>query len=279
MLYLWLLCLFLFLTVSFEFVSIGVNYGRIANDLPDPFKVVELLKSNGITCVKIFDASSSVLLALTNSGINVRVTMPNHLLLSAATDISSIDAWLESNIVPFHPRTMIEAIAVGNEVFMNSLITPYLVPAMKNMHALLQKLNFTSDIKVSSPVAFSAFQNTYPPSSASFKSDLIKSVIKPMLDFLQQTGSYFMVNIYPFFAYEAYNTDTISLDYALLRPNNGIKDPANGNVYKSLFVAQLDAAFAALDALKFNDIKVVVSETGWPYLAPDWTLQHCITGI
>lgn len=265
MLKLFLLCLFFLQAVYCidNNGSIGVNYGRIADNLPDPSKVVELLKSNGITRVKIFDADSSVLSALANSGISVTLSMPNGLLSSAANDQSFTDAWLKSNIVPFYPKTMIEAIAVENEVFVDPQNTPYLVPAMKNIYASLYKLNFTTDIKVSSPVALSALQSSYPPSSGSFKSDLIEPVIKPMLTFLQRTGSYFMVNCYPFFAYEA-NTDTISLDYALLRPNKGVKDPANGNVYKSLFEAQLDAVFAALDALNFNDIKVVVSETGWP---------------
>ncbi|KAL8103873.1 hypothetical protein AgCh_028172 [Apium graveolens] len=69
-------------------------------------------------------------------------------------------------------------------------------------------------------------------------------------------------------AYEA-NTDTISLDYVLLRPNEGVKDSGNGNVYISLFEAQLDAIFAALDALNFSNIKVVVSETGWPSAGGD----------
>ena len=72
-----------------------------------------------------------------------------------------------------------------------------------------------------------------------------------------------MVNAYPFFAYTA-NTDTISLDYALFRDDKGVTDPNNGLVYKSLFEAQLDAVFAAMNTLGFNDVKVVVSETGWP---------------
>ncbi|KAK1376830.1 Glucan endo-1,3-beta-D-glucosidase [Heracleum sosnowskyi] len=262
-----LLCLFSFRTVSCDFGSIGVNYGRVADNLPDPSKVVQLLKSNGITRVKIFDAHPSVLSAFVDSGINVTVTMPNQLLSSAATDLSFTDSWLKARIVPFFPRTRIEAIAMGNEVFMDSQNTPYLVPAMQNMFASLLKLGFAHDIKISSPIAFSAFENTYPPSSASFKSDL-KPVIEPMLDFLQQSGSYLMVNIYPFFAYEA-NKDNISLDYALLRPNQGVKDPANGNVYQSLFVAQLDAVFAALDKMYYDDIKVVVSETGWPSAGED----------
>ncbi|KZV44115.1 glucan endo-1,3-beta-glucosidase 14 [Dorcoceras hygrometricum] len=76
-------------------------------------------------------------------------------------------------------------------------------------------------------------------------------------------SEYLMVNAHPFFAYTA-NTDTISLDYALFRDNPGVTDPNNGLVYKSLFEGPLDAVFAAMNALGFNDIKVVVSETGWP---------------
>ncbi|KAL0362300.1 UNVERIFIED_CONTAM: Glucan endo-1,3-beta-glucosidase 13 [Sesamum calycinum] len=84
-----------------------------------------------------------------------------------------------------------------------------------------------------------------------------------MLNFLKQTGSYLAVNAYPFLAYAA-NTDKISLDYALLRDNAArVVDPSNGLVYKS-FDAQIDAVFAAMNALGFNDLKIVVSETGWP---------------
>ena len=84
-----------------------------------------------------------------------------------------------------------------------------------------------------------------------------------MLDFLRKTSSYVMVNAYPFFAYSA-NSRSISLDYALFRPNSGVVDSNNGLKYTNLFEAQLDAVYSALGRLNYNDIKVVVSETGWP---------------
>ena len=65
---------------------IGVNYGRIANNLPAPEKVVELLKSQGINRVKLYDTDSSVLTALANSGIKVVVSLPNENLSAAAAD-------------------------------------------------------------------------------------------------------------------------------------------------------------------------------------------------
>ena len=84
-----------------------------------------------------------------------------------------------------------------------------------------------------------------------------------MLRFLRETGSYLMVNVYPFFAYES-NADVISLDYALFRQNPGVVDPGNGLRYYNLFDAQIDAVFAALSALKYDDVEIAVTETGWP---------------
>ncbi|XP_076904405.1 glucan endo-1,3-beta-glucosidase 13-like [Bidens hawaiensis] len=242
--------------------TIGVNYGRIADNLPDPTKVVQLLKSNNINHIKIYDTDSTVLKALSGSKITVTVCLPNEQLKSAAADQSFTDNWVQSNILPYHPSTIIGAIAVGNEVFVDpNNTTDFLVPAMKNVYASLakNKLNIT----VSSPIALSALATSYPSSSGSFKPDLIEPVIKPMLSFLKQTGSYLMVNVYPFFAYGA-NSDTISLDYALLRDNEGVTDTKSGIKYKSLFEAQVDAVYAAMDALQFHDVKLVVSETGWP---------------
>ncbi|XP_051124830.1 glucan endo-1,3-beta-glucosidase 13-like [Andrographis paniculata] len=246
--------------------TVGINYGRIADDLPSPAQVVQLLKAQGITKVKLYDTDSTVLSAFSGSGISLTVAFPNEQLAAAAAGKSFTDDWIKSNILPYHPKTKIEAIAVGNEVFVDPKnTTKYLVPAMKNVHASLAGGNLSSSIKVSSPVALSALQTSYPSSAGAFKPELVEPAVKPMLKFLKDTESYLMVNVYPFFAYSA-NTDTISLDYALFRNNSGAgnKDAGNGLVYSNLLDAQIDAVFAAMAALGFHDVKLVVSETGWP---------------
>ncbi|CDY17308.1 BnaA10g09420D [Brassica napus] len=243
---------------------IGVNYGRIANNLPAPEKVVELLKSQGINRVKLYDTDKSVLTALANSGIKVVVSLPNENLAAASADQSYTDNWVQENVKKYTPATDIEAIAVGNEVFVDPRnTTTYLVQAMKNVQSSLVKFNLDESIKVSSPIALSALANSYPPSSGSFKPDLIEPVIKPMLDLLRKTSSHIMVNAYPFFAYAA-NADKISLDYALFKENSGNVDSGNGLKYNNLLDAQIDAVFAAMAAVGFNDVKLVVTETGWP---------------
>lgn len=241
--------------------KIGINYGRIANDLPTPDKVVQLLKTQGVSRIKLYDTDSDVLKAFSNSGISLTVALPNENLTAAAASQSFTDTWVQTNIVPFHPGSNLVAIAVGNEVNVDPNITSYVTPAMSNVHASLQKYSLDDKIKISSPISFSALQNSYPSSSGSFKQELLEEFIKPMLEFLKKTSSYMMVNAYPFFAYSS-NSDEISLDYALFKPNAGVVDSGNGLKYESLFEAQLDAVYAAMDALKFNDLKIVVTETG-----------------
>lgn len=264
--HLFLLSVFLLLSkIAYSGASyIGVNYGRTANDLPSAVKVVELLKSQGLERVKVYDTDPAVLKALSGSGIKVTVDLPNELLFNAAKRPSFAYSWVERNIAAYYPSTEIEAIAVGNEVFVDAHNTTlYLIHAMKNVHQALVKYNLHSAIKISSPIALSALQNSYPSSAGSFRPELVDTAIKPMLDFLRQTGSYLMINVYPFFAYEA-NSDVISLDYALFRDNPGVVDSGNGLRYFNLFDAQVDAVFAAMTALKYDDIKIVVTETGWP---------------
>ncbi|XP_030460372.1 glucan endo-1,3-beta-glucosidase 12 [Syzygium oleosum] len=259
---------FLFLLLSVlslaEGGSIGVNYGRVANNLPSASKVVQLLKSQGIEKVKIYDADPAVLHAFAGTGIRLTVDLPNELLFAAARSLSYSLVWVQRNVAAYHPATQIEAIAVGNEVFVDpGHTTKFLVPAMRNIHTALVKYNLHNAIKISSPIALSALQASYPSSAGSFRPELIEPVFKPMLEFLRQTGSYLMVNAYPFFAYES-NSDVISQNYALFRENPGVVDSGNGLRYFSLFDAQIDAVFAAMKALKYDDIKMVVTETGWP---------------
>ncbi|KAM1411620.1 hypothetical protein COP1_024287 [Malus domestica] len=244
--------------------SVGVNYGRIADNLPSAYKVVQLLKSQGLERVKVFDSDPAVLRALSGSDIKVTVDLPNELLSAAAKSQSYATNWVQRNVVAYHPNTQIEAIGVGNEVFVDTHdTTKFLISAMKNIHAALVHFKLESSIKVSSPIALSALQNSYPSSAGSFRPELVEPVFKPMLEFLRQTGSYLMVNCYPYFAYES-NSDVIPLDYALFHQNPGVVDAGNGLRYFNLFDAQIDAVFAAMSALKYDDINMVVSETGWP---------------
>ncbi|XP_078443978.1 glucan endo-1,3-beta-glucosidase 7-like [Wolffia australiana] len=246
--------------------AIGVNYGRLGDDLPPPEKVAQLLVAQGVSQVKLYDADPAVLSALSGTGIGVVIALPNELLTATAANPSFAQDWVKNNVAAWLPNTQIRAIAVGNEVFASPIaanLTPALVPAMANIHRALADADLDGSVKISSPLALTALQTSYPPSAGAFQPDLATSIVAPMLDLLRRTGSYLMVNAYPFFAYSA-NSGEISIDYALFRPNSGDRDPASGLLYYSLLDAQLDAVYSAMAALGYGDLRLVVSETGWP---------------
>jgi exo-beta-1,3-glucanase (GH17 family) len=249
--------------------EMGVSYGRVADDLPDPAKVTQLLKDNGITMVRIYDANPRVLSSLANTGIKAMVMLPNENVAEAARSPSYALQWVRDSVKAYYPATQIHGVAVGNEVFDSRPdLTRQLVPAMTNVHDALVQLGLADAVKVSTPIAFDAVQNTFPPSRGRFKGEFAEPVMRPMLQFLKRTGSYLTMNIYPFWAY--YDNPDINLDYALGNSNAGVDDTDTSLKYYNLLDAERDAAHSAMDDL-VPGVSLYLTETHWP---PHGRPQH-----
>eukprot|EP01018_Ginkgo_biloba_P010309 Gb_09682 [translate_table: standard] len=268
---LWLALGLMVVAVSADSVSLpnshalGINYGRVADNLPAPSKAIELMKDLKVGYVKIYDADPEVLKALSNTNLQVVITVKNQEISSIASDSSNADKWVQSNVLPYYPSTRIYMIMVGNEVLsdnQNQATWSQLVPAMKNVHSALLQNKLDDAIKITTSVAMDAFSSSYPPSNGSFRQDIATSVMQPMLNFLNGTDSYFFLDVYPFFAWSS-NPVNISLDYALFGLGaSKIKDGAFQ--YSNMLDAQLDATVAAMAELGYPQVKLAISETGWP---------------
>ncbi|XP_059288949.1 glucan endo-1,3-beta-glucosidase 14 [Lycium ferocissimum] len=243
--------------------SLGINYGQVANNLPPPDKVLQLLRALKITKTRIYDTNPQVLTTFANSNIELIVTVENQMLATLCDQQQALQ-WVTSHIRPYFPATNITGIAVGNEIFTDgdtSLMT-YLVPAMVNIHAALVKTGLSQSIQVSSPNSLAVLANSYPPSAGSFRTDL-NGIMQQFLQFLSTTRSPFWINAYPYFAYKDSPTK-ISLDYVLFNSNQGMVDPYTKLHYDNMLYAQVDAAIFAIARMGFNGLEVKISETGWP---------------
>ncbi|XVF51034.1 hypothetical protein PTKIN_Ptkin04bG0151100 [Pterospermum kingtungense] len=241
--------------------TIGVNYGTLANNLPPPAQVAHfLLKSTVIDRVRLFDTNPDILRAFAHTGIAVTVTVPNDDIPNL-TKLIFAQQWVEDNIQPHTLATNIVRILVGNEVIstVNKLLIGSLVPAMQTLQTALVAASLDRRIQVSTPHSLGILSNSSPPSTGKFRQGYDTHVLKPLLSFHRATNSPFMVNPYPFFACSA---DT--LDYALFRPNAGVFDENTGLLYTNMLDAQLDAIYSAMKYLGFNDVEIVIGETGWP---------------
>lgn len=171
--------------------------------------------------------------------------------------------WVKENVQAFLPGTSIKGIAVGNEVLgsTDQELWEALLPAVKNVYNALDRLDLTKTVEVSSPHSEAVFQDSYPPSSCTVK-ETILPYMKPLLQFFSQTNSPFYINAYPFLAYIS-DPVTINIKYALFESNPGIYDSKTKLHYDSMFEAQIDAAYIALEKAGFGKMEVIISETGW----------------
>ncbi|GMN44369.1 hypothetical protein TIFTF001_013557 [Ficus carica] len=241
--------------------AIGVNYGTVADNLPPASEVAQfILKSTTINRVRLFDADPDILRAFAHTGIAVTITVPND-QIPRLTKLSSAHQWLTTNVQPYVPATDIVRILVGNEVVStaNKLLIASLVPAMQALHAALADLYLDRRIKITTPHSLGILSSSTPPSTGKFRQGYDTHVLIPLLEFLRDTDSPFLVNPYPFFGCSAE-----TLDYALFRPNGGVFDENTELKYTNMLDAQLDAVFSAMKGLGFADLEIVIAETGWP---------------
>ncbi|XP_021891390.1 glucan endo-1,3-beta-glucosidase 2-like isoform X2 [Carica papaya] len=266
-----------------EDAFVGVNIGTDLSDMPHPTQVVALLKAQQIRHVRLYDADRGMLTALANTGIQVMVSVPNEQILGIGQSNSTAANWVSRNIVAYYPATNITAIAVGSEV-LNTLpnAAPVLVNALKYIHSALVASNLDRQIKVSTPLSTSLILDSFPPSQAFFNRSW-NSVLVPMLNFLQSTDSYLMLNIYPYYDYMQSN-GVIPLDYALFKPLPPNKEAVDSNTlvhYSNVFDAMVDAAYFAMAFLNFTNVPVLVTESGWPSKGdsnePDATIENANT--
>jgi hypothetical protein len=247
-----------------EAVSMGVNYGQIANNLPSPSRVSWLLRSLRIRKVKLFDADPKVLSAFLGTGVEFVIAIPNE-NVRAMVDPAAAQAWLQQHVVPYiRAGVRITCITVGNEVFKgdDAALQAAVLPAMQSVHRALAAQGLQGRVNVTTAHSLDVMAASFPPSAGAFHPKAMGHV-QPLLSFLSETQSPFLINCYPFFAYKD-DPGSVPLDYVLFRPNAGVTDPGTRLRYDNMLYAQVDAVYAAIQKLGHADIEVKVSETGWP---------------
>lgn len=262
------LCLSLIILFALSFAEsqsfVGVNYGQAADNLPPPEATVKLLQSTTIAKVRLYGADPAILRALANSGIGVVIAAANGEIPSLASGPAAATQWINANVRPYYPATNITIISVGNEVMTSgdqNLISQ-LVPAMRNVQSALSSASLGGKVKVSTVHSMAVLIQSDPPSSGLFNPTL-QGALKPMLAFLKDNKSPLMINPYPYFAYQS-NPGPETLAFCLFQPNSGRTDRSNGLLYTNMFDAQVDAVHSALGAMGYEDVEIVVAETGWP---------------
>ncbi|XP_021691354.1 glucan endo-1,3-beta-glucosidase 5 isoform X2 [Hevea brasiliensis] len=246
--------------------GIGVNWGTQATHPLPPSTVVGMLKDNGFQKVKLFDADSDALNALSNTGIQVMVGIPNDLLNTLANSMEAAENWVAKN-VSSHISTNgvdIRYVAVGNEPFLSTYNGSFLgttLPALQNIQAALIKAGLSTLVKVTVPLNADVYEtSTDLPSGGDFRAD-IHDLMLSIVKFLSENGAPFTVNIYPFIS--LYEDPNFPIAYAFFDSNSSaIND--GGTIYKNVFDANHDTLVWALQKNGYENLSIIIGEIGWP---------------
>ncbi|CAA0831915.1 Glucan endo-1-3-beta-glucosidase 5 [Striga hermonthica] len=245
---------------------IGANWGTQATHPLPPRAVARLLRGNGFQKVKLFDAEDGVLRALSGSGIEVMVGIPNDMLATMAQSMSAADLWVQNNVSAQISSNNVDIryVAVGNEPFLstyNGTFESTTFPALQNIQAALIKAGLGNRVKVTVPLNADVYQSpSQLPSSGDFRPN-IRDLMLQIVTFLAQNGSPFTVNIYPFIS--LYNDPGFPIDYAFF---NGYSSPIidGTRTYTNVFDANYDTLVWALQNNGFPNMTIIVGEVGWP---------------
>ncbi|OEL29515.1 Glucan endo-1,3-beta-glucosidase 7 [Dichanthelium oligosanthes] len=238
---------------------IGINYGDVADNLPPPSSTARLIQSTTISKVRLYGTDPAIISAFAGTSISLLLGAANGDIANLASSPAAAAAWVAAHLPASSPA--VATVSVGNEVlFADGTLASQLVPAMQNLYDSLPP---NSSVKVSTVHAMDVLASSDPPSSGAFKPELA-AALDPLLAFLSKTGSPFLINPYPYFAYLS-DPRPETLAFCLFQPNAGRPDAGSGLTYMNMFDAMVDAVRAALDAKGYKDVEIVVAETGWPH--------------
>ncbi|KAJ9175835.1 hypothetical protein P3X46_014347 [Hevea brasiliensis] len=267
-----LLCL-----LSFSFVpvialpsssstAIGVTYispFSPATPSPTPDRIAAAVSALHFRYVRLPNPDANLIRSFSFTNTSLFLSIPNTFIIPLASNRSLALRWLYGHVLPFFPRSKISLISVGDDA-VSSDLAPFLMPAIRNIYQALHDLGINK-ISVSTTFSFiNAIATSFPPSSAMFQEPLGDLVIKPLLQFLEDSNSSFLVKIYPYNMYRINSEIPIGFTLFQEHPFNFRDDLMTGVRYRNLFDMMVDAVITSMAVAGHQNIPVVVAETGWP---------------
>ncbi|CAI0412231.1 unnamed protein product [Linum tenue] len=233
-----------------------------------PEKIVSAVSDLRFGAVRLTHPDPNLVRAFAFTNTSLLLSIPNGLLPPLASNRTLAVKWLRVHVLPFYPRSKIATISVGEDAVAAPQIS-ILLPAIRNVHLALRDIGIRS-ISVSTTFSFIKIVTTaFPPSAATFQEPIGEAVIRPLLQFLEDTNSSFLVNLYPYNMYRLHFQ--IPLGLALFQGGNfNFRDDlATGVRYLNLFDMMVDAVVTSMAVAGHENIPLVVAETGWPSSAVD----------
>ncbi|CAN1173420.1 Glucan endo-1,3-beta-glucosidase, partial [Linum perenne] len=252
----------------FADATLGVCYGGNGDNLPSIKEVISLYKQHNITRIRIYVPDPNILRALQGTNIEVFLDIPIDEAYPMAKSPEGADLWVKAHIKPYINDTIngnvkFRYISVGNEVDPLDPSFQLIVPAIKNLQKSLVSVGL-NDTKVSTTLKY-ILDKVFPPSTGAFFPE-DASILTPLVSVLRRNGAPFMVNVHPYHGYKELKKNRVPHEFVFFGEGSNSSRVMDGEYeYHNIFDAYVDAVHVALERFYGGgEVRVVVSETGWP---------------
>ncbi|CAA7060396.1 unnamed protein product [Microthlaspi erraticum] len=249
--------------------TIGVTYSSpdsiSSSVLLSPDRIAEKVVSMKIPAVRLVDSDPAMIRAFADTNVSLFLSVPNSMVPLLASNRSVANRWVYRHVLPFHGRTNISIISVGNDAISHSPdVSPFLLRAMQNVHRSLTDLRIYN-IPVSTTFSYlDIIPTAFPPSAAQFQQPIGDVIIRPILQFLERTNSSFLINLYPYNVYRSNFGITMALALFHDSPLSYLTDLTTGLDYRNVFDMLVDSVVCSMAVMGHENLPLIVAETGWP---------------
>lgn len=167
--------------------------------------------------------------ASSENGRPVAVQVETEHLKNVSNSILMAETWVRNYVLAYYPATNISTIIVGHTVLCSKdqeHKLGFVLPSIKNIHYSLTRWGLQNDIKV----ATSFSSNCLDSNSESYRVDVARSYIKPLLSILQDIGSPYVVNPPPHLRTLSDETSSLLKSHSKSMKNLGFYQPNTMNV-------------------------------------------------
>lgn len=117
----------------------------------------------------------------------------NERLKEVSSSVLMAESWTRTHVLAHYPGINITTIAVGHNLLCEKdqeENLSFILPSLKNIHYTLTRWGLHKEIKVSASFSSSCMDPNY----GTFRTDIAETYIKPLLSFLNDTNSPYLVN-------------------------------------------------------------------------------------
>ena len=132
-------------------ILLGAYYGLVGDNLPPPWKVVQLCEQYNIRRVRLDVPDVDVLTAFRGGAIDVSFGIPNNMLTDLANNKGLVEEWFNTYVKTFVDDFRINYIIVGDKAIPSH--ANFILPIMMSLQDLLNA-NYLGQVKLTTLVGY-----------------------------------------------------------------------------------------------------------------------------